>query len=185
MARAARREDILAAVMEKIAGKDLLNPSLRDVAQATNLDQGHLLYYFSSREELLECVILRWDQQGSAAMSLSNSALDSFADQVVRNIAIPGIMHLYLSFAAEAVDPNHPTHNFFLKRFENIGAWLEQAIREEQEAGLIAPTVDAARQARQLIALSDGLQLQSLVNPCVDAAGDLRAAIRTLRQPRD
>jgi hypothetical protein len=33
-----------------------------------------------------------------------------------------------------------------------------------------------------LIALSDGLQLQSLVNAQVDAAGDLRDAIRELRR---
>jgi AcrR family transcriptional regulator len=179
---AARREEILTALMEKIARKELLNPSLREIGRALEMEAAHLLYYFASREELLECVIMRWDEQSHASVGRDGSTLDSFADQVVRNMAIPGIMHLYLSFAAEAVDPAHPAHDFFLKRFAEVGAMLERNIRREQEAGIIAPEVDPARQARQLIALSDGLQLQSLVNAQVDAAGDLRDAIRALRR---
>jgi hypothetical protein len=88
---------------------------------------------------LLECVIMRWDEQSHASVGRDGSTLDSFADQVVRNMAIPGIAHLYLSFAAEAVDPAHPAHDFFLKRFAEVGAMLEQNIRREQEAGIIAP----------------------------------------------
>jgi AcrR family transcriptional regulator len=179
---AARREEILTALMAKIARKELLNPTLREIGRAMDMDAAHILYYFASREALLECVIMRWDEQGQGDPARPERGLDGFADQVERNTAIPGIMHLYLTFAAEAVDTAHPAHEFFRKRFEQVGAMLERSIRHEQAQGIIAPDVDPARQARHLIALSDGLQLQALVDPGVDAAADMRDALRSLRR---
>jgi hypothetical protein len=179
---AARREEILTALMEKIARKELLNPSLREIGRAMEMEAAHLSIISPAARSCSNASSCAGTSKAMPASAVTAARSTAFADQVVRNMAIPGIMHLYLSFAAEAVDPAHPAHDFFLKRFAEVGAMLEQNIRREQEAGIIAPEVDPARQARQLIALSDGLQLQSLVNAQVDAAGDLRDAIRELRR---
>jgi hypothetical protein len=98
-----------------------------------------------------------------------------------RNIAIPGIVHLYLNFAAEAVDPNHAAHEFFKQRFDSVTANLELRIREEQAKGTIPAHIDPHSHARQLVALADGLQLQSLVNPKVNAVQFMLDAICNLR----
>lgn len=178
---AARREEILTGLMDKIARQELRNPSLREIGRALNIEPAHILYYFDSREDLLQAVVMRWDEAARKMRSEVNGSLDNFAAQLRRNTAIPGIVHLYLTFAAEAVDPAHPAHRFFQDRFERVRATLESRIREEQGAGLIAANIDPAMKARQLIALADGLQLQSLINPDVDAANDLFEAIANLR----
>lgn len=179
---AARREEILKGLMLKIARQELRNPSLREIGRALNIEPAHILYYFGSREDLLQSVIMRWDEDARAASKSSVVTLDTFAEQLQRNIAIPGVVHLYLNFAAEAVDPNHPAHEFFKQRFDNVAANLAQRIREEQAAGTIRANIDPESNARQLIAMADGLQLQSLVNSNVNASKYMIDAIHSLRE---
>lgn len=179
---AARREEILSGLMLKIARQELRNPSLREIGRALNIEPAHILYYFNSREDLLQSVIMRWDEDARAAAPARIVTLDNFAEQLQRNIAIPGVVHLYLNFAAEAVDPNHPAHEFFKQRFERVAATLAQRIRDEQAKGTIRASVDPESNARQLIAMADGLQLQSLVNPSVNAAQYMIHAINSLRE---
>ncbi len=174
---AAKRDEILTGLMDKLARQELRNPSLREIGRSLGIQPAHILYYFSSREELLQAVIMRWDESAST----KDLTLDQFAWQIERNRAIPGIVHLYLAFAAEAVDPLHPAHDYFRQRFLRVRATLAERIRKEQEAGTISPQLDPDAEARQLIALADGLQLQSLVDPGVNAANDLVAAISRLR----
>lgn len=179
---AARREEILSGLMDKIARQELRNPSLREIGRALNIEPAHILYYFGSREDLLQSVIMRWDEDARAAAQARTVTLDNFAEQLQRNIAIPGVVHLYLNFAAEAVDPAHPAHEFFKQRFEKVAATLAQRIREEQAKGTIRASVDPELNARQLVAMADGLQLQSLVNPSVDAVQCMNHAIINLRK---
>ena len=93
----------------------------------------------------------------------------------------PGLIHLYLIFAAEAAQPDHPSHQFFRDRFEQVRRLLSVAIAFEQGAGRIDMAVDADRAARLLIAVADGVQLQALVDPTIDAPKDLAATIAQLR----
>jgi AcrR family transcriptional regulator len=179
---AARREEILSGLMQKIARQELRNPSLREIGRALNIEPAHILYYFGSREALLQSVIMRWDDDARASSPDSVVTLDNFAEQLKRNIAIPGVVHLYLNFAAEAVDPDHPAHEFFKQRFDRVAATLATRIREEQARGAIRPETDPESTARQLIAMADGLQLQSLVNPNVNALQFMVDAIASLRR---
>ncbi|MBB3953654.1 TetR/AcrR family transcriptional regulator [Novosphingobium sediminicola] len=177
----ARREEILNGLMEKIARQELRNPSLREIGRALNIEPAHILYYFNSREDLLQSVIMRWDEDARAAVHPDIAALDRFAEQLRRNIAIPGVVHLYLNFAAEAVDPAHPAHEFFRQRFDKVAVNLAQRIREEQAGGTIKASVSPESSARQLIAIADGLQLQSLVNANSNSVKDMFDAIASLR----
>ncbi|NOW45325.1 AcrR family transcriptional regulator [Novosphingobium sp. SG751A] len=178
---AARREEILNGLTEKIARQELRNPSLREIGRALNIEPAHILYYFNSREDLLQSVIMRWDEDARAAVHPDIVTLDKFAEQLRRNIAIPGVVHLYLNFAAEAVDPRHPAHEFFRLRFDKVAVNLAQRIREEQAGGTIRAGVNPESSARQLIAIADGLQLQSLVNANINSVKDMFDAIASLR----
>jgi hypothetical protein len=60
---------------------------------------------------------------------------------------------------------------------------LSQRIGEEQAQGRIAGHIDPQSTARQLIAMADGLQLQSLVNPSVNALQYMLDSIAELRRP--
>ena len=182
---AARREQILATAMEKLGKDGYRNTSLRGIGRELDIEPAHILYYFDSREELLQKVIERWDENTLAQFDAPvdpSRALDFYVRAIRQNLAIRGIVHLYLTFAAEAADPEHSAHAYFVDRFRTVREMLRDGIRYEQSVGRIDPTLDADLEARSLIALADGLQLQSLVDPTIDAPGDLEAALAVLRR---
>jgi len=181
----AKREEILGGVMNALASGRLHNPSLRAIGQALEIEPAHILYYFGSREDLMMAVILRWDEVMSGhtiSDPPSERFLDSYVEALGKNQTQPGIVHLYLTFAAEAVDPSHAAHHFIQHRFERLRQNLSTAIQREQKCGKMSGAIDADIEARLLIALADGLQLQSLINPQMDSADHLRAAIEQLRK---
>jgi hypothetical protein len=129
-------------------------------------------------------VIERWDAENTAAWGADmtpSTTLDLFAAAIRHNLEIPGLIHLYLIFAAEAAQPDHPSHQFFRDRFESLRRLLSVAVAFEQGSGRIDVAVDADRAARMLIAVADGAQLQALVDPTVDAPRDVAATIAQLR----
>lgn len=180
----AKREEILGGLMNALASGRLHNPSLRAIGQALEMEPAHILYYFGSRENLMMAVIVRWDEVMSGH-TISEPPTDQFLDNYVqalgKNQSQPGIVHLYLTFAAEAVDPSHAAHDFIRERFERLRRNLSTAIQREQKYGHMADDINADIEARLLIALADGLQLQSLIDPEMDSAGHLRSAIEQLR----
>lgn len=180
----ARREQILQAAMEGLASGGYRNTSLRGIGRTLEIEPAHILYYFDSREELLQKVIERWDADAIAAAGGEvgpELALDFYVTTVRHNLLIPGIVHLYLTLAAEAVHPDHSAHEFFRARFATVRELLGDGIRFEQGTGRIPAALDADLEARKLIALGDGLQLQSMIDPGIDAQADLEAAIAALR----
>ncbi len=181
---AARREAILSTATEVLARDGYRSTSLRAVARTLGLEPAHILYYFDSREDLLQNVIERWDAEAIASIGgepAPEDTLDVYVELIRRNLEIPGLIHLYLIFAAEAAQSEHPSHQFFRDRFERVRRLLSRAIAFEQGAGLIDRAIDADRAARALIAVADGVQLQALVDPSIDAPADLAATIAQLR----
>lgn len=171
--------------MQILAKDGYRNTSLRQIARELGVEPAHILYYFTSREELLQKVVERWDednaaQRGGEALS-PPYALDSFVEVVRRNMEMPGLVHLYLTFAAEAVHPDHAAHDYFQQRFRGVQTLLVLAIQHEKSTGRIRADMDVEAEARKLIALSDGLQLQALVDPSVDPAAILADAVSALR----
>lgn len=173
----AKREEILIGVMNALSRGELRNPPLRAIGQALGVEPAHILYYFGSREELMQAVIVRWDEDSED----DGFDLDKYITIIGKNVTKPGIIHLYLAFAAEAVEPSHPAHDFIRQRFDRVNKSIAEAIRGEQEAGTISAKIDAEIEARLLIALADGLQLQSLIDPGIDAVAHIASAIGQLR----
>jgi AcrR family transcriptional regulator len=181
---AARREAILQTATEVLSRDGFRGTSLRAIGRELEVEPAHILYYFDSREDLLQNVIARWDDGAREFVGGSFSperTLDDYAAVIRHNLKIPGLVHLYLVFAAEAVDAEHPAHEFFRDRFATVRDLLSSAVRFEQESGKIPAAVDADRAARMLIAVADGVQLQALMDPVIDAPTDLESVIAHLR----
>lgn len=177
---AARRESILRAAFTVIAKHGYQGATLAAIARELELDTPNLLYYFDTRENLLLEVLERWALDTQDELADGVDMLEYLGRAVHRDAGIRGVVHLYLSFALEAVDPEHPAHAFYCDRFAVAAEGIRTALEAGQEAGLIRPELDPATQARILVAVSDGIQLQAMLDPSVDAPADLDAAIDSL-----
>nr|WP_281373210.1 TetR family transcriptional regulator C-terminal domain-containing protein [Kineococcus aurantiacus] len=97
-----------------------------------------------------------------------------------RNRVVPGLVQLYSTLTSDALQDRHPlTREFIRERFARVRDELAAKIAEGQRAGRIAADVDAADAASLVIAASDGLQVQWLLEP---GAVDVRRSLELLER---
>ncbi|MEU4192077.1 TetR family transcriptional regulator [Kribbella sp. NPDC026611] len=166
----AKREEILRVALEVIARQGYRKTSTRELAAAAGLSEAGLLHYFGSKEELFAAVLRARDEADAArvAGTVSGDGAGGRADAIAmlsaivrHNRTVPGLVQLYSTFSAEAGDPEHGSHEYFVERYDALRAALGAAVRERQAAGTFHPKADPESIATLLIALSDGLQVQS------------------------
>jgi len=180
----ARRQQILDRTIEVFAAKGADGTSLRAIAEAIGVSHGALLHYFHSRETLL-IEVLQEHEQRHRGSSPDGGVVGLMVSAAERNVSIPGLVALYTSMLAGSIDPaNAPSHEYFTSRFERVRSELIADIRVGQRDGSVRADVDAAAVAALVIAASDGLQTQWLLDPGVDIAQSLRLLNRILEPER-
>jgi AcrR family transcriptional regulator len=175
---AARRQEIVAAAVTEFATRGYHGGSLRQVARELDLSVTSVTHLFGSKAQLLEAVLERTDAIGEDFLDGRRRAGLPFASAVVelieRNQQYPELLRLLAVVSAEASAADHPAHGWFNRRYISIETILARWIRDDQDAGLISAERDPGALARLTIATWDGLQLQWLLNPSRDMAGDMR-----------
>lgn len=167
----AKRAEILRTALEVIARQGYRKTSTRELAAAAGLSEAGLLHYFGSKEKLFEAVLRARDEADLARFG-SADAIGNLTAIVRHNGSVPGLVQLYSTFSAEAGDPEHSSHEYFVDRYAGIRRALADAVRVRQTAGTFNPAADPEAVATLLIALSDGLQIQSQYDLDTDP-GDL------------
>lgn len=168
------------AAFDLLSREGYAGASLTRIGRCAGVNSAHIVYYFASREALLQEVLRRWDERNFAAIQDSGDVFGGWIEAVRKNAGNPGLVQLYTAFAAEAVDESHPAHAFFQRRFRGLQTFLADEIRRLQSEGAASPRLDADAAALGLIALSDGLQVRWLIDRSVDMAASLDAAVRSL-----
>src|SRR5699024_10493372 len=91
------------------------------------------------------------------------------ANAALANLEVPGLVQLYSTLVATALEAEAgPAKTYFTDRFERVRGSLEQKLREDQRSGLVRSDVDPARTAALIVAASDGLQIQWLLEPTIE-----------------
>ena len=181
----ARRQEILDSAIEVFADKGAEGTSLRAIAEKIGVSHAALLHYFGSREELL-VEVLREGERRHSTYGLDDARVK---EQVVggmvraaeRNVTIPGFVSLYTSLLAGSLEADKQySREFFSMRFARLRERLAELIRIGQEEGSIRRGVEPEAMAALVIAASDGLQTQWLLEPTVDIAKSLELLERIL-----
>jgi AcrR family transcriptional regulator len=166
-----RRAQILRTALEVFAEHGERGSSLKEIADRLGMSQAGLLHYFPSREELFVAVLAERDaldtEQTRDSVSGPGEAMARTAEH---NAKTPGLVDLFVTLSAAAIDPGHPAHGFFTTRYADLEAAVADGLRQGQAAGSIRRDVNPLQLARLLLAVSDGLQVQWLLNPDVDMA---------------
>ncbi|MFJ9824320.1 TetR family transcriptional regulator [Streptomyces sp. NPDC101160] len=172
---AAKRQVILDAALAAYAEAGSRGVSVRDIAQRVGMTDAGVLHHFGSRESLLTAVVEARDTAASEAYSPETVLWRT--ELLAQNAATPGLVKLFLDIAAASADPDHPGHAFFTERYRGlrlqIAALLAAGPSPAHGSDGPAADVDADWAARILLAATDGIQLQWLLEPTIDMAGDI------------
>jgi AcrR family transcriptional regulator len=114
----------------------------------------------------------------------AGDSIDGLRAVVRHNGTVPGLVQLYSTFSAEAGDPEHSSHEFFVDRYARLRATLADAVRTRQSAGTFTRDADPDTIATLLIALSDGLQVQSQYALPADPANLFTHLLNLLSTPK-
>lgn len=172
----AKRQEILEVALALIAEHGFKKSTLREIGAAVGLSNAGVLHYFGSKEELFAEVLRLRDRSPAADGDGDRPApfrFEHFVDVIAGNAEVPGLVHLFVSLSAEAVEPEHKAHDFFVDRYDAVRRRAAAAVRAEIDSGHWSSDIDPDRLAVILIALADGLQLQWLLDDSVDMADHL------------
>jgi AcrR family transcriptional regulator len=178
-----RRQQILDSVITLLAQRGGDRASLRSVAEAIGVSHTALRHYFPSRDELLvEAYRAHEARAAGDAPPAATSAVRLIIEAAERNRSIPGLVELYATLTTEALQEQHTvTREFIRDRFRSLRQELAARIAADQRAGAVAAGIDPLDAAALVIAASDGLQVQWLLDPdAVDVGRSLSILERLL-----
>ena len=166
---AARRREILEAGMDVFATNGFRSGSIREIAELVGISQAGLLHHFANKNELLAGVLELRDTRATEYVDLdaapSIETVRGFVRVIEYNATeLPGLVELHCVLSAEATSPDHPAHTYFVNRYTWVVGFLTSAFQAMADAGQLTPGIDPASAARGLVAMSDGLQVQWLLD---------------------
>ena len=138
---------------------------MREIADGVGLTDAGVMHHFGTKQQLLIAVlehreaIARLGRPRRQGLAL----LDDLRELVAHNATMPGLVQLFVTVSAEATDPDHPAHEFFAARYEELTRYFADQLVAARNAGQVSAEVDLTAAAQQLIAVMDGLQVQYLL----------------------
>jgi AcrR family transcriptional regulator len=174
-----RRAELIESATSVFARYGYEGGSLRQIAEGIGVTPAALFRYFDSKEELLIAVLEHWDEDTGDRIPETARGLEYFErlpDLIAHHARNRGLVELFLTVGTEASNPAHPARAFMVARYERIVAEAAAHLREAVDAGAAAPMTDAQidAQVRGVIAIMDGIQLQWLLEPDIDAESIFR-----------
>ena len=164
----ARRQQILDRAIEVFARRGADRTSLRAIAEEVGVTHAALRHYFGSLEELLVEVYRESERQGDLHHPDDPDAtpVGVMRESAQLNREIAGLVQLYSTLVAAALEEGHPSaRDFATQRFARVRENLVDRVIRSQQAGRVRADVDPEAVAALVIAASDGLQTQWLLDP--------------------
>jgi AcrR family transcriptional regulator len=177
---AGRRDQIVTAALDAFALEGFRGTSLQEIADKVGITKAGLLHHFSSKEELLLAVLSLREKSYALTDDVRGLAgvLQHLRTVVEVDSATEGLVALYVTLSAEATNPKHPAHDYFVERYRVQTASIADRLQQAVQDGELLGDVDAQAAAHQLFAMLDGLQLHWLLNPNIDRVKEFDLYIR-------
>ncbi|MGW6025145.1 TetR/AcrR family transcriptional regulator [Streptomyces sp. NPDC055099] len=194
-----RRAAIIDAALALFAKAGYLNSSLAKIAEEAGTSATVITHHFGSKQRLLMAVLEAREERtvrtfGRLGPDTGSGPAPDPGDDVralfrevlalaAYNLTQPGLIELYTRLSAEAGDPSHPAHAYFAERYERVAHYLASALQRAVAAGQLKPEIEPESVAREILAVSDGLQVQwAIAEGRLDFVGLYRAYLDRLTQ---
>jgi hypothetical protein len=138
------------------------------VAEAAGLDPAAVAACFPTWEDLLGTTITMWNAERLRPIlpiAERGGAVAFLHSVVVANQADPALMRLLVVAATIASSPTHPIAATLQQQYLQFHAMVQRALAADVAIGREPEGTDPAEGAEQLVALYEGLQLQSMLRP--------------------
>jgi AcrR family transcriptional regulator len=183
------RERVLRAAARLFAQHGYRVTSMAGIAEAAGLSQTGLVHHFPSKEQLLAAVLERRDRTDFETLVKQHGdepegweVFDRLTHVVEVNATREGMVRLFTAMVGEAIDAEHPGHDWLRSHHGDVIHRLGTALQDAVENGTARPDTPVHQIARLTVALMDGLQIQWLLNPeDVDMAADFTAFVSGIR----
>lgn len=159
--------------------------SLEVVAEAAGLPLATVKSQFPTWDSLVLSAVDRWNAERMAPLhgvSASHGTVAFLRGIVQANIDDPALMRLLTSLLGIAATPGHPMAPLLHQDWHRFHRMVQASLTHDVEVGREPETMDPLRGSEQLIAMYEGLQLQSMVRPQMDLLDAYDRAVTRLRQ---
>jgi AcrR family transcriptional regulator len=165
-----RKEQVIHAAIRFFGQYGFHGARLADIAKAAGVTEPGLLHHFPSKEHLFMEVLTERDRLDRerfdpAIHGQVGDPLNSLQELVGHNETVPGLVQLFTVLVAESIDEQHPGHDFFRRRYQDLRDQTIDVLRKVQARGEIRNDIPAEDLAIMLFAMMDGLQIQWLYEP--------------------
>lgn len=179
------RTRVLNAAIAAIHSGGVSRFSLEAVARLAEMSADGVLELFSSQQALLAATVMRWTRAVSAPLlplAGERGTVAFLHALLVAHAEEPALMRLVASTLATSTDPTTDGSDYYRSAYMQFRETIRSALVADVQAGREPATMDPVRGAQQLLALYDGIRLQSLLTPDTDVVDAFdRAAARMRR----
>lgn len=173
----ARLAEITQAAAHLISQHGYNGISLKDVADMVGMSQPGVLHYVGSKEGLLSLLITdlydvngtpeEFVQTGLPGSDPDHPHLPAYFDYLVaHNASQPELTQLYTVLETEAISANHPLHDYFLRRPEEV--WEHYSRFPWALPDGMDWSRDMQNSVRMSVEVMDGIQIRLLREPKID-----------------
>jgi len=164
----ARRDQLLDVALEAFAAKGYRGTSVGAIAERVGMSEPGLLHHFPTKVALLQATLEHHQTRSRVqAYAPVGERTPSFPERLERLAAgheeDSGFARLLLVIAAESIEADHPSHDWFVARYDTVRRAFERELAADQGSGMLASDVDVSALARLLVAVLDGLEFQFLL----------------------
>lgn len=161
-----RRRAIVDAAIAHFAREGYRGTGIATIAEAAGVTTGGLLHHFGSKEGLLVEVLRERDRQAIQAFADAGDTvadyLQSWVDVASWNEDRADLTMLYTVLHAEALDPEHPAHEYMQERNAQVVALLRGALQRGVDTGELRADIDVKVKAEEIVSFIEGAHLMWL-----------------------
>jgi AcrR family transcriptional regulator len=175
-----RRQQIIDAAIELFSVRGYRGTDIADIAAAVGMTATGLMYYFGSKERLLQEAVAE-HERAEAIEGYDELTLADLCGMGRHSADNPVLTRLFVMLGVENLDPEQPLHELFVARYEQIRRFYQAILERDRERGQVRDDIDLHQIATEILATSIGAEMQWLADPnSVDVAAVMDAYIRRL-----
>lgn len=167
---AQRKQEIVDRALDVFHELGADGTSLRSIAEALGVTHPVLRHHFGTREQLFLEVLRQADERAREQLADEESESPAAFAAAMADVSLqqPGLMALYNAMIARALEQNNDhSREYFVDRYRSMRADVTALLRAGQEAGVVRDDVPLETTAALVIAASDGLSTQWLLDDSV------------------